>query len=111
MSNRPKIRFNGYQSEWRTDKFSSVFTQLKNNTLSRAELNDEEGSAKNVHYGDILIKFGEFLDAEKESIPFITSDELAEKLSSFALQNGDIIMADTAEDSTVGKCTEIGNIS
>ena len=111
MSNRPKIRFSGYQSEWQTEKFSSVFTPLKNNTLSRAELNDEEGNAKNVHYGDILIKFGEYLDAEKEHIPFITSDELAEKLSSFALQNGDIIIADTAEDSTVGKCTEIGNIS
>lgn len=111
MSNRPKIRFNGYQSEWQTEKFSSVFTPLKNNTLSRAELNDEEGKAKNIHYGDILIKFGEYLDAEKEHIPFITSDELAEKLSSFALQNGDVIIADTAEDSTVGKCTEIGNIS
>lgn len=110
MSNRPIIRFNGYQSEWQTKKFSSVFTPLKNNTLSRAELNDEEGNAKNVHYGDVLIKFGEYLDAEKEHIPFITSDELAEKLSSFALQNGDIIIADTAEDSTVGKCTEIGNI-
>lgn len=110
MSNRPIIRFNGYQSEWQTEKFSSVFTPLKNNTLSRAELNDEEGNAKNVHYGDVLIKFGEYLDAEKEHIPFITSDELAEKLSSFALQNGDIIIADTAEDSTVGKCTEIGNI-
>lgn len=111
MSNTPKIRFNGYQDEWQADKFSSIFTLLKNNTLSRAELNDEEGNAQNIHYGDILIKFGEYLDAEKEDIPFITSDELAEKLSSFALQNGDVIIADTAEDSTVGKCTEIGNIS
>ena len=110
MSNTPEIRFDGFQDEWNSEKFSSVFTSLKNNTLSRAELNNEEGNAKNVHYGDILIRFGEYLDAEKEDIPFITSDELAEKVSSFALQNGDVIIADTAEDSTVGKCAEIGNI-
>ena len=40
-----------------------TFDFLQNNTLSRAELTAEAGAAKNVHYGDVLIKFGEYLDA------------------------------------------------
>ena len=35
--------------------------------LSRADLNYEAGMAKNIHYGDVLIKFGEVLDTRKET--------------------------------------------
>lgn len=34
-----------------------MFFFLRNNTLSRAELNDSKGSLFNIHYGDILVKF------------------------------------------------------
>ena len=44
---------------------------LQNNTLSRANLSNETGIAKNVHYGDVLIKFGEVLDVSEESLPMI----------------------------------------
>ncbi len=84
-----------------------MFYGLQNNTLSRGELNDESGQALNVHYGDILVKFGDCLDVPKEQLPFITDSTVVNKYKASFLQDGDIIIADTAEDSTVGKCTEI----
>ncbi len=104
---KPKIRFNGYNEDWEQRKFSEVFYGLQNNTLSRAELNDESGQALNVHYGDILVKFGDCLDVSKEQLPYITDSAVVDKYKASFLQDGDIIIADTAEDSTVGKCTEI----
>lgn len=80
---------------------------MQNNTLSRADLNYESGTVKNVHYGDVLIKFGDYIDASKIDLPYISDDTKADKFKSSFLQDGDIIIADTAEDDTVGKCTEI----
>lgn len=80
---------------------------LQNNTLSRADLSNEAGVAKNVHYGDVLIKFGEVLDVSKEQLPMISDESILTKYKTSFLQNGDVIIADTAEDTTVGKCSEI----
>lgn len=88
-------------------KFVSVFEGLQNNTLSRADLNYENGTVKNVHYGDVLIKFGDYIDASRTDLPYISDDAKADKFKNSFLQDGDIIIADTAEDDTVGKCTEI----
>lgn len=103
----PQIRFKGYTDDWEQRKVGECFSSLQNNTLSRAELNDENGVAMNVHYGDVLIKFDEFLDVSIGPLPFIKKQSVAEKFKTSYLQNGDVIVADTAEDETVGKCTEI----
>ena len=89
----------------------NVLLSLQNNTLSRANLSDESGIAKNVHYGDVLIKFGEILDVRKEKLPMITDENVLSKYKASFLQNGDVIVADTAEDSTVGKCSEIAGLN
>lgn len=104
---KPEIRFVGFTDDWEQRKLKEVFISLQNNTLSRAELSDKEGIAKNVHYGDILIKFGECLDIKKYTLPLIKEESIIVKYKSSFLQNGDIIVADTAEDETVGKCSEI----
>ena len=70
-------------------------------------MNYENGTVKNVHYGDVLIKFGDYIDASKIELPYISDDAKTEKFKNSFLQNGDIVIADTAEDDTVGKCTEI----
>jgi type I restriction enzyme S subunit len=57
----------------------------------------------------VLIKFGEVLDADRDWIPHIIDDQKASSLSCPPLQNGDVIIADTAEDETVGKCSELRN--
>ena len=103
----PELRFPEFTDPWEQRKFDEIFTMLQNNVLSRADLNSEQGSAMNVHYGDILIKFGECLDVSKEKIPFITDDTCLTKYKESFLVNGDVIIADAAEDEAVGKCSEI----
>ena len=88
-----------------------ILISLQNNTLSRADLSNEAGVAKNVHYGDVLIKFGEVLDVSKEKLPMISDESVLSKYKSSFLQNGDAIVADTAEDFTVGKCSEIAGLN
>ena len=108
---KPKIRFKGYEDDWEQRRLGNVLLSLQNNTLSRANLSDESGIAKNVHYGDVLIKFGEVLDVRKEKLPMITDENVLSKYKASFLQNGDVIVADTAEDSTVGKCSEIAGLN
>ena len=88
-----------------------VLICLQNNTFSRADLSNETGVAKNVHYGDVLVKFGEVLDVSKEQLPMISDERVLIKYKASFLQNGDVIVADTAEDSTVGKCSEIAGLN
>lgn len=107
----PEIRFAGFTDDWEQQAFEKVFDYLQNNTLSRAELNNENGVAKNVHYGDVLIKYGEYLDISNSVLPYITSQQVTNRFRSSLLKNGDVVMADTAEDETVGKCTELDGIS
>ena len=94
-------------SDWEVKTFGELFDILPNNTLSRAELNEDSGSFKNIHYGDVLVKFPEWIDCSKNTLPFINSGA---KFNHTALQDGDVIIADTAEDETVGKSTEIYNV-
>ena len=106
----PEIRFSGFTDPWEQRKLGDTFDFLQNNTLSRADLDAETGVAKNVHYGDVLIKFGEYLDASSSALPYIPSQQIVDKFKGSLLQDGDVIMADTAEDEAVGKCTEIAGL-
>ena len=74
-------------------------------------MSNETGVAKNVHYGDVLIKFGEVLDVSKVQLPMIPDESVLTKYKASFLQNGDVIVADTAEDTTVGKCSEIAGLN
>lgn len=106
----PEIRFKGFTDLWEQRKLDEAFDfTVPNNTLSRAELNQESGSVRNVHYGDVLIKYGSVLDAQNDELPFITGRS-KDDFKGALLQNGDIIIADTAEDETTGKVCEIVNI-
>lgn len=108
---QPKVRFREFTGEnapdWEQRKFNEIFTKsIINNTLSRADLTYDEGGIKNVHYGDILTKFDYCISSNDLRLPsiskdddFVSKDEL--------LENGDIVIADTAEDYTTGKAIEI----
>ena len=108
--NVPTLRFAEFAEQWKQKTFDETFSILSNNTLSRAELNYENGNYKNIHYGDVLIKFPAFIDISSPDIPYINDENSSSKLDNILLQNGDIIIADTAEDFTVGKATEVENI-
>ena len=107
----PALRFRGFDNAWEQKELGELFSYLQNNTLSRAELNDNYGVAQSIHYGDVLIKYGECLDVSKERLAFIEKQSIADKFKTAYLQDGDIIVADTAEDGTVGKCTEIQDLT
>lgn len=107
--NNPQIRFEGFTDAWEQRKLDEVFDcTVPNNTLSRAELSYDEGTVLNVHYGDVLIKYGSVLDVQKDDIPRIPH-RCREDFNGALLQDGDVIIADTAEDETTGKACEISN--
>ena len=92
---------------WEQRKLGDCFDFLQNNTLSRADLNPESGSARNIHYGDILIKFGDCLGLGSDKLPFVDDESILSKYANSTLRVGDIIFADTAEDESAGKCVEL----
>ena len=47
------------------------------------------------------------MDTDKAQLPYITDDAIVTKYATSALRDGDVIIADTAEDETVGKCCEL----
>ena len=96
--------------DWEVKRLGEVCDFLRTNTLSRNQLNDTNGDIQNIHYGDVLVKYPSIIDAQKESIPFINKEEYKESMNDF-IEDGDIIMADTAEDETVGKACEITNVN
>jgi type I restriction enzyme, S subunit len=106
----PELRFDGFTEDWEERDFEQVFTNISNNSLSRDKLNYVSGMAKNVHYGDILVKFNEVLDAQNKILPYVSDNAIVEKLKGSYLKDGDIIIADAAEDEIVGKCIEIINV-
>ena len=106
----PEIRFSGFTDDWEQRKFNVVFDFLQNNSLSRAEL-ATDGEVMNVHYGDILVKYGEVLDIAKDELTYLMDSSLVKKYQASLLRNGDVIIADAAEDETVGKCSEIAGLS
>lgn len=107
----PELRFNGFADAWEQCKLGEIFEYLQNNTLSRDSLNYKNPNIKNIHYGDILVKFDEILDGSNKDIPYINSELDLSKFSKSLLQDGDIIFSDTAEDDTVGKAIELKNVN
>ena len=95
-------------SESRLCIFGDMMTILQNNTFSRDNLSVGGNGVRNIHYGDVLIKYGAVLDLHSENVPVINAEQDISKFSALSyLRNGDVVFADTAEDYTVGKSTEI----
>ena len=95
--------------DWEVAKLGEKFRFISNNTFSRDFL-CEDGEIKNIHYGDVLIKYGSTLDVSQSDIPAINSEHLPSYRPKCFAEDGDIIIADTAEDETVCKATELWNI-
>ena len=104
-----KKRLPGFSGKWQEKKLRGIGIFLSNNTLSREQLNISSGDVHCIHYGDVLIKYPSIIDCEKETMPFINENAYKESMIDF-IENGDIIISDTAEDETVGKACEIQNV-
>ena len=95
--------------DWEVKRLGEVCDFLRTNTLSRNQLNDTDGVVRNIHYGDVLIKYPSIIDVRKQSIPFVNQEDYKESMDDF-IEDGDVVLADTAEDETVGKACEIVNV-
>lgn len=105
-----KTRLPGFQKPWIKKIFGEIFEFLPTTTYSRSQF-VERGSIRNIHYGDILTKFSFLIDITKDKLPFL-NEILSEKKypERCFLQNGDVVIANTAEDLTVGKAVEVVNV-
>ena len=110
--NVPKLRFKGFNDEWKEIKLGEFLTFYSTNSFSRDCLNYEKGDVQNIHYGDIHMKFPTILDTEKYSIPYINSDINISKYSEESFcKDGDLVIADASEDyADIGKSIEVCNI-
>lgn len=107
----PKLRFPEFRDagEWRNKQMDELYSFEGTNSLSRDKLNYECGSVKNIHYGDIHIKFAPLFDIRNERVPFINLSEPIERINSnnFCVE-GDMIFADASENlDDIGKSIEL----
>ena len=105
-----KRRLPGFFGEWQSFVFGYLFDFIPNNAFTRAQM-DVSGRVKNIHYGDILTKYGAYISADSKDIPYIAKEiDLSRFSEKCYLQSGDLVIADTAEDETAGKALEVINV-
>lgn len=111
----PNFRFPEFKKDgnWIKETVGDIYEFKVTNSFSRENLNYENGTVKNIHYGDIHTKFNTLFDIAKEDVPFINPDVSIEKIRKESYCNvGDIVFADASEDmNDVGKSIEIVNLS
>ncbi len=107
----PKLRFPEFRDGegWQTPQLSDLYGFKRTNTLSRDKLNYEAGTIRNIHYGDIHIKFKPLFRVENEYVPFINPEVSVDAFEEGDdCEEGDIILADASEDlNDVGKAIEV----
>ncbi len=96
------------KEKWKSIRLED-FEAHHNNTCSRALMGDSNGRIRNIHYGDILVKYSELVSVKDNSIDFLSKEGEEHSPKDF-LHDGDIVIADTAEDEMAGKVIEMENV-
>ncbi|HFI0082757.1 TPA: restriction endonuclease subunit S [Streptococcus suis] len=105
----PRLRFPGFTDAWKQRKLGEVADfSIKTNSLSRDKLSSYFYEVQNIHYGDILTKYDAILDVCNKELPSIIGSTISDFTDALLIE-GDIVFADAAEDSTVGKAIEVRN--
>jgi len=100
-------KFGKVPNGWEVKKLGECFDFFPTSSYSRSTLT-ESGDCNYIHYGDIHTKFHEFIDFNKEQLPFV-SNEMSARFTK--LIDGDLIIADASEDyDGVGKAVEVLNL-
>jgi len=93
---------------WEWVCFNKIYSFKKNNSLSRANLQEEKTEIENIHYGDIHTRFNTILDLQDQELPYIK--EVNSKVGDLCLEQ-DLVIADASEDyNDIGKTIELKNI-
>ncbi|MGQ7596512.1 restriction endonuclease subunit S [Streptococcus suis] len=105
----PELRFPKFTDAWKQRKLGEVADfSIKTNSLSRDKLSSYFYEVQNIHYGDILTKYDAILDVCNKELPSIIGSTISDFTDALLIE-GDIVFADAAEDSTVGKAVEVRN--
>ncbi|MGV3088708.1 restriction endonuclease subunit S [Streptococcus suis] len=105
----PDLRFPEFTDAWKQRKLGEVADfSIKTNSLSRDKLSSYFYEVQNIHYGDILTKYDAILDVCNKELPSIIGSTISDFADALLIE-GDIVFADAAEDSTVGKAIEVRN--
>ena len=72
----PKLRFPEFKDDptWSAVQLGDLYGFKRTNTLSRDKLNYENGTIRNIHYGDIHTKFKPLFRVGEEYVPYVNSD-------------------------------------
>ena len=87
----PKIRFKGFEGEWKEKSLSELAEQIKSYPLSRNVETLENTGFKYIHYGDIHRGIADIIYSDK-ALPNIQAGNFE------LLKRGDLIIADVSED-------------
>ncbi len=112
MNKVPNLRFNNFNDEWQEHVLGDIFEFYTTNSFSRDFLDNDNGSVKNIHYGDIHMKFPTLLDVKNTQIPYVKETVDLSKISIESYcKNGDVVIADASEDyNDIGKAIELQSI-
>ena len=112
MNKVPNLRFSSFNDEWQEHVLGDLFEFYTTNSFSRDFLDNDKGSVKNIHYGDIHMKFPTILDVKNKQIPYVKEPVDLSKISIEAYcKNGDVVIADASEDyNDIGKAIELKNV-
>lgn len=106
----PRLRFPEFRDNqaWSTPRLADLYGFKRTNTLSRARLNYETGTIRNIHYGDIHTKFRALFRVGDESVPYVNPDAASTFDDGVLCEEGDIVFADASEDlDDVGRAIEV----
>lgn len=103
-----KRRLPGFEGEWTEYLFDDYFVFISTNTASRNDMQDY-GVIKNIHYGDVLIKHTNII-SNFIGVPYLDMHYITKIKESHFLMDNDVVIADTAEDFTVGKAVQLCNV-
>ena len=107
--NVPKLRFKGFDDEWKSIDLSKTFTYFSTNSLSREQLSND-GKIKNIHYGDIHRKFSTIVNVKNDVDTYIKDLNYNNRYE--LCKDYDLILADASEDyDGIGKAIEIINVT
>lgn len=87
----PKIRFKGFEGEWKEKSLGELVEQIKSYPLSRNVETSENTGFKYIHYGDIHRGIADIIYSD-EVLPNIQAGNFE------LLKRGDLIIADVSED-------------
>lgn len=103
------LRLPGFNKPWKTNTLGEIGHLIPNNSLSWDCISNS-GRIANIHYGQILTRFGAVVDASTTQLPFIHRSYETKFVNGNKAKDGDVIFADTAEDDSVGKAIELVNV-